>query len=266
MAVTNMITMDVASVPLLWVVPLALYLTTMILAFGGAYRRSTWGALLVLGLGATSLLWAGGFALPVLVQIVLGCGVLVAGCMVCHGELARTAPHAESLTLFYLTMAGGGMVGGFTVAVVAPAVLADFYEFPGFVLLAYALLLVAIRRDPGSVLRGRAAPIAGFVLVSVGAVAAAGFVLPRLSTMGGTLVTERNFYGVLHGGQRRRAGYSKPSPAEGGRSAEYRRDRSRSRDARGLESPRGHLPLLRDQRRCGTAGARVLHVPRRRGS
>jgi hypothetical protein len=37
MAVTNMITMDVASVPLLWVVPLALYLTTMILAFGGAY-------------------------------------------------------------------------------------------------------------------------------------------------------------------------------------------------------------------------------------
>jgi hypothetical protein len=197
MAITNTITMDVASVPLLWVVPLALYLTTFILAFGGAYRRSTWGAFLVLGLGATAVLWAGGFALPVLVQILLGCGVLVAGCMVCHGELARTAPHAAHLTVFYLTMAGGGALGGLAVAVVAPAVLGDFYEFPGFVLLAYALLLFAMRRDPDSVLRGPGASLAGVVLGSVGIVAAAGFVLPTLRTMDGTLAIERNFYGVL---------------------------------------------------------------------
>ncbi|MBW2414668.1 MAG: fused MFS/spermidine synthase [Deltaproteobacteria bacterium] len=197
MAITNTITMDVASVPLLWVVPLALYLTTFILAFGGAYRRSTWGAFLVLGLGATAVLWAGGFALPVLVQILLGCGILFAGCMVCHGELARTAPDAEYLTAFYLTMAGGGALGGLAVAIVAPAVLGDFYEFPGFVLLAYALLLVAMWRDPGSVLRGRGASLAGVVLVSVGVLAAAGFVLPTLRTMDGTLAVERNFYGVL---------------------------------------------------------------------
>ena len=197
MAITNMITMDIASVPLLWVVPLALYLTTFVLAFGGAYRRTTWGAFLVLGLGATALLWAGGFALPVLIQILLGCGVLVAGCMVCHGELARTAPHAEHLTVFYLTMAGGGALGGLAVAILAPAVLSDFYEFPGFVLLAYALLLVAMRRDPDSVLRGRAASAAGISLLAVGVVAAAGFVLPTLRTMDGTIATERNFYGVL---------------------------------------------------------------------
>ena len=197
MAITNMITMDVASVPLLWVVPLALYLTTFILAFGGAYRRSTWGAFLVLGLGATSLLWAGGFALPVLIQILLGCGVLAAGCMVCHGELARTALHARHLTVFYLTMAAGGALGGLAVAIVAPTLLADFYEFPGFVLLAYALLLVAMRRDPDSVLRGRGAAAAGSALLVVGGVAAAGFVLPTLRTMEGTIATERNFYGVL---------------------------------------------------------------------
>ncbi len=197
MAITNMITMDIASVPLLWVVPLALYLTTFILAFAGVYRRSTWGALLVLGLGAAALLWAGGFALPVLVQIGLGCGVLVAGCMVCHGELARTAPDAAHLTVFYLCMAGGGALGGLAVAVLAPALLADFYEFPGFVLLAYLLLLVAMRRDPGSVLRRPGALLAGLVLVLVGVVAAAGFVLPMQSTMEGTLAIERNFYGVL---------------------------------------------------------------------
>ena len=197
MAITNTITMDVASVPLLWVVPLALYLTTFILAFGGAYRRSTWGALLVLGLGATALLWAGGFALPVFVQILLACGVLVAGCMVCHGELAATAPDAEHLTVFYLTMAGGGALGGLAVAIVAPAVLSDFYEFPGFVLLAYVLLLVAMRRDSESVLRGRASSLAGGVLMAVGAVAAMAIVLPTVRTMEGTLAVERNFYGVL---------------------------------------------------------------------
>ncbi len=197
MAITNMITMDVASVPLLWLVPLALYLATFILAFGGAYRRSTWGAFLVLGLGATAVLWAGGFALPVVVQILLGCGILVAGCMVCHGELARTAPRAEHLTVFYLTMAGGGALGGVAVAIVAPAVLGDFYEFPGFVLLAYALLIVAMGRDPRSALHGRGAWLRGVVLVSVGAMATAGFVLPTLRTMEGTLAIERNFYGVL---------------------------------------------------------------------
>ena len=197
MAITNTITMDVASVPLLWVVPLALYLTTFILAFAGAYRRSTWGALLVLGLGATALLWTGGFALPVFVQILLACGILVAGCMVCHGELAGTAPEAEHLTVFYLTMAGGGALGGLAVAIVAPAVLSDFYEFPGFVLLAYVLLLVAMRRDPGSMLRGRAASLVGGVLLTVGAVAATAIVLPTMRTMEGTLAVERNFYGVL---------------------------------------------------------------------
>jgi hypothetical protein len=197
MAITNTITMDVASVPLLWVVPLALYLTTFILAFAGRYRRSTWGAFLVLGLGATALLWAGGFALPVFVQILLACGVLVAGCMVCHGELAASAPDAEHLTVFYLTMAGGGALGGLTVAIVAPAVLSDFYEFPGFVLLAYVLLLVAMRRDSESVLRGRASSWAGGVLMSVGAVAAVAFVLPTVRTIEGTLAVERNFYGVL---------------------------------------------------------------------
>jgi hypothetical protein len=197
MAITNTITMDVASVPLLWVVPLALYLTTFILACAGAYRRSTWGALLVLGLGATALLWAGGFALPVILQILLACGVLVAGCMVCHGELAGTAPDAEHLTVFYLTMAGRGALGGLAVAILAPAVLPDFYEFPGFVLLPYVLLLVAMRRDPGSLLRGRAASLVGGVLLTVGAVAAAAIVLPTVRTMEGTLVVERNFYGVL---------------------------------------------------------------------
>jgi hypothetical protein len=197
LAVTNTITMDVASAPLLWVVPLALYVLTFVLAFAGMYRRGTWGAFLVLALAATGLLWAGGFALPMLAQVLLGCGVLVSGCMVCHGELARTAPDRDHLTGFYLAMAGGGALGGFSVAVLAPAFLTDFFEFPGFVLLSYALLLVAMRRDPASLLRGRGARIAGVVLVGLGVLAASGYAGSTARTGRGTLSATRNFYGVL---------------------------------------------------------------------
>ena len=197
LSVTNAITMDIASVPLLWILPLALYLGTFILAFAGAYRRATWGALLVLALGATSLLWVGGFALPAGVQIGLASGVLVAGCMVCHGELARSAPEARHLTGFYLAMAAGGSLGGLLVAVAAPAVLTDFFELPAAVLAAFALMTVAMLRDPGSVLAGRGRRWVLATLAAVGSLAAFVFASPSLRNAEGTLAADRNFYGVL---------------------------------------------------------------------
>ena len=197
LAITNQITMDVAAVPLLWILPLAVYLVTFILAFAGLYRRGTWGALLVLGIGGSVLLWAGGFALPVAVQIGLGLGVLLAGCMVCHGELARAAPAPGHLTLFYLMIAGGGALGGLLVAVVAPIVLSDFYELPAFVIATYALLLVVMRRDAASAFAGRDRARSWAVLVSVLVLGAAAFVGPSLRRTAGTVAAERSFYGVL---------------------------------------------------------------------
>lgn len=197
MALTNAITMDVASVPLLWIAPLAVYLVTIVLAFAGVYRRETWGALLVLSLGAAALLWSGGFALPVAPQVVLACGVLFVGCMVCHGELAGAAPRPEHLTAFYLAMAGGGAVGGLLVAVVAPALLTDFYELPAFMLLAFALLLVSMYRDPDSVLRGRWRRPVGVLLVCVLLLATGGFAVQGRNRTRGTVTSVRNFYGVL---------------------------------------------------------------------
>ncbi|MDP2957371.1 MAG: fused MFS/spermidine synthase [Longimicrobiales bacterium] len=197
LSVTNTITMDIASVPLLWILPLALYLGTFVLAFAGAYRRATWGALLVLALGATALLWVGGFALPAGVQIGLASGVLVAGCMVCHGELARSAPDARHLTGFYLAMAAGGSLGGLLVAVAAPAVMTDFFELPAAVLAAFALMTVAMLRDPGSVLAGRGRRSVLATLASVGLIAAFVFASPSLRNAEGTLAADRNFYGVL---------------------------------------------------------------------
>jgi hypothetical protein len=197
MSLTNTITMDVASVPLLWIVPLALYLLTFILAFAGLYRRATFGALLVLALGAAALLWVGGFALPTLVQIGLALGVLFTGCMVCHGELARSAPDPRHLTGFYLTMAAGGSLGGILVAMAAPALLTDFFEMPLSVLGAFALMVAAMNRDPSSLLRGRGRAFVFTTLGAIGIGAALLFASPRLRNAEGTVAARRNFYGVL---------------------------------------------------------------------
>lgn len=197
MSLTNTITMDVASVPLLWILPLAVYLLTFVLAFAGVYRRTTFGALLVLSLAVAALLWVGGFALPVFLQVGLALGVLFTACMVCHGELAGSAPHGRHLTAFYLTMAAGGSLGGVLVAVVAPAVLSDFFEMPFSVLGAFALMVVAMNRDPSSVLAGRGRRFALTTLGVIWVGAALLFASPTLRNAQGTVAADRNFYGVL---------------------------------------------------------------------
>ena len=196
-ALTNHITMDVAVVPFLWVLPLSLYLLTFVVAFAGLYRRSLWGSLLVLGMGAMALLWNWGFALPFAVQLVGSTGVLFTACMVCHGELARSAPGGQHLTTFYLTIAAGGALGGLSVALLAPAVFPDFWELPLFLLSSYALLVVVVHRNRGSVLKVIDRTVSQVALISVLVLATAGFVLPTVRRDRGTVATARNFYGVL---------------------------------------------------------------------
>ena len=196
-ALTNHITMDVAVVPFLWVLPLSLYLLTFVFAFAGLYRRSLWGSLLVLSLGAMALLWNWGFALPFAVQLMGSAAVLFTACMVCHGELARSAPGAPHLTTFYLTIAAGGALGGLLVALLAPAVFSDFWKLPLFLLASYALLIVVIHRDRGAVPEAVTLPLSSAALVSVLVIASVGFVLPTVRRDRGTVATARNFYGVL---------------------------------------------------------------------
>jgi spermidine synthase len=130
LAVTNKLTQDVAAMPFLWVLPLALYLLTFILCFDHSrwYRPGIFSAVAVLALVIVSdlLMSYGGTKLPW--QIVIYGTLLFAGCMVCHGELYRARPAARHLTAFYLWVAAGGALGGLLVAVVAPAVLDRYAE------------------------------------------------------------------------------------------------------------------------------------------
>jgi hypothetical protein len=143
-AITAKATTDLAPVPLLWVVPLALYLVSFIVAFtpgrGGAlaYRGSTW----LFPPAGLVLAWvlATGRSEPVRELMLLHLAVLLLAGVVCHGRLARGRPAPEHLTTFYIWLAAGGALAGLLNAVVAPVVFDDLTELPLSLALVFACL------------------------------------------------------------------------------------------------------------------------------
>ncbi len=144
-AVTAHISTDVAAAPLLWVLPLSLYLLTWVLVFQSrpllphrwmlmAQPLAIAGVIVLLAVGGEQnlLLTLGGHLL---------CFLVIA--MACHGELARTRPAAKYLTGFYVALSFGGMVGGLFAGLIAPYAFSWVAEYP--ILLA----LAALCRPPG---------------------------------------------------------------------------------------------------------------------
>src|SRR5262249_38615102 len=197
LAVTNELCQNVAVVPLLWIVPLTLYLITFILCFTGLYRRSIfmWPLLAAIGGVGWMLRQTVTMAFPMQVGTLLA--ALFFGCMVCHGELVSIRPAARRLTVFYLAVAAGGSIGGLAVALVAPLVLDHLWEFQFFTLMPLVLLTVAAARDPQSRLRRGAWRIGWLVLAGALAAAIVAFVKPGESDGSTEVARTRNFYGIL---------------------------------------------------------------------
>ncbi len=145
-AVTAHISTDVAAAPLLWVLPLSLYLLTWVLVFQSrpllphkwvlmAQPAAIAGIIVLLAIGGEQnlLLTLGGHQV---------CFFVIA--MACHGELARTRPPAKYLTGFYVALSFGGMIGGLFAGLIAPNVFSWVAEYPILVVLA------ALCRPPSS--------------------------------------------------------------------------------------------------------------------
>jgi hypothetical protein len=139
-AVTAHISTDVAAVPLLWVLPLALYLLTFVIVFARRPVIPHWLAVDVQPLFVAALIVAIVFEPfnTIIGQIATHIGVLFVCALVCHGELARRRPAPRYLTAFYLWMSLGGMIGGIATALVAPHVFSWVAEYP--ILIALAVL------------------------------------------------------------------------------------------------------------------------------
>ena len=152
LAATNHICQDVAVVPFLWVVPLALYLLSFIICFDQPrwYIRWLWAAaaaLELVGVAAIDHLKQTDFRLSLVQELTVNLAALFLVCMVCHGELARRKPAPRHLTEFYLLIAAGGALGGLFVAVVAPLLFSTYFEWQiavvGSALLSLGLLIVS---------------------------------------------------------------------------------------------------------------------------
>ena len=191
LAVTNHLTQNVASVPLLWLVPLTLYLATFIIAFeGGAWYqpRYLWPVLLIALIAMAWLLVDTEYHYQLALQLGVFLAGLFVGCLFCHSELYRTRPAPAHLTAFYLTVSAGGALGGLLVAVVAPLVFTGYFELGAG--LAALAVLAALR----FLSVGRVAYLTSLIVVlGVGACATYdGFRHQR-----DVIVAKRSFYGVL---------------------------------------------------------------------
>jgi hypothetical protein len=152
LAVTNYLTQDVAPIPLLWALPLALYLLSFIVVFSEprAYQRGVWHVLFAMFTFLAVAALYTGTELAVGKQLAIFSVWLFTACMICHGELVRTLPEETGLTTFYLTIATGGALGGVFVALVAPLLLSGPWELHLAMVATALVACTALWRDQTS--------------------------------------------------------------------------------------------------------------------
>src|SRR5215813_309745 len=139
-AVTAHISTDVAAVPLLWVLPLALYLLTFVIVFA---RRPIVPHWLVVTVQPAFVIALVAVIIFDPVKTIVGLlavhlSVFFVNALMCHAELARTRPGPRHLTAFYLCISAGGLIGGIAAGLIAPHVFDWVAEYP--ILIALAVL------------------------------------------------------------------------------------------------------------------------------
>ncbi|NJC98247.1 MAG: MFS transporter, partial [Anaerolineae bacterium] len=212
LSVTNQISQEVAVIPFLWILPLALYLLSFILTFSGerGYNRRVYSVLFVLATALTLFVLLKATALHVYWQILAYCLLLFSACMLCHGELYLLRPAADHLTTFYLMVSIGGALGGLFVSLIAPVIFNGYWEF--FVSLAMTMaILLSLRggqrptkQSPAhdeeiasvaSLPRNDNSERARFIFFVFGLVTAMLVLVGEYFS--GSLYSRRNFYGVI---------------------------------------------------------------------
>ena len=201
LATTNLITQDIAVIPLLWVAPLCIYLLSFILCFQSDrwYHRGAFQGLYVvaflLALHELMVPWGA----HVLLQLGTCCLALFAVCMVCHGELARSKPNPSHLSTFYFMLSAGGALGSLFVVLVAPRLFHEIGEFPVVLAACGGLLLLAVALDHSSWMYAkrayRAVALVGLILLMFQGYRY-GMALIGEHARGRLVFLTRNFFGV----------------------------------------------------------------------
>ena len=198
LGVTRHIADEIASFPLLWVVPLTLYLLTFIVTFSGRGAR----ILPVAGRVARlliipALLSMFRIPVPLILVVVVHLALFSALALVLHQKLYESRPDRRDLTEFYVFLSLGGALGGVFVALIAPLVFDAVYEYP----LAIALALLALPGDTGAPfliarLRGMAAARGVTMMVVLSLAVVVGWMVSGSDLIDSTAVDARILTGV----------------------------------------------------------------------
>ncbi len=203
LAVSNQLTQNVAPIPLLWVLPLALYLLSFILCF--EYERWYRRRIIIPTLGGVLILTAyllNQKGLPHLYEeILIYSALLFVGCVACHGELVKIKPMSAELTSFYLYVALGGVLGGIFVSIVAPLIFNGYWEFHVALLTVFGATGICLIRDVAKQRnlhsRPRILPLLSLSFVLSGLVLLYAIWKPIEDQNQSVIAAYRNFYGVL---------------------------------------------------------------------
>ncbi len=172
LGVTTYLTTDIASVPLLWVVPLAIYLLTFVLAFSRSRVAHLSWLTRILPLSAVVLVFVMLAKSDELAWLQMGVHLLFFFCaaMVWHTRLANDRPPSRRLTEFYFCVSTGGVLGGLFNALLAPVCFSSVIEYPLMIAITCLPPFVtrtrirsefrlsprrSLRRSPGQAVRGR---------------------------------------------------------------------------------------------------------------
>lgn len=190
-AVTRHLTSNVAAIPLLWTMPLGVYLLTFILAFNypSLYRRALVVRILVVMLASLGyVMTKTDVTLPISLAILFYLVELLFACLFLHAETYRIRPGTRETTLFYLLIAAGGVSGAFFVGIASPLIFSADYDIAiSFLMTAVAAILVTWPDGWGQrLLWGTGTALLAALLVMV-----------HIAYGRQTLVSLRNFYGTL---------------------------------------------------------------------
>jgi hypothetical protein len=149
MGATMHLSTAIAPIPLLWVLPLALYLLSFVVAFSQASVRATAVALRIVPYCVLPLafLFVLQDTLPLAGYLAIHLAALFVLALACHGTLAALRPAPSRLTDFYLWLSVGGAAGGIFNAIVAPLIFRSVTEYPLAVVLALLLLAAGWKGD-----------------------------------------------------------------------------------------------------------------------
>ncbi|HEY2394053.1 MAG TPA: fused MFS/spermidine synthase [Candidatus Angelobacter sp.] len=190
-AATSHLSQNIAAIPLLWIIPLTIYLLTFVIAFNGGKLYVRW---LVIGLlpfalgGVGYLISNPDEATPIRTAVPSICAALFIGCLFCHGELHRRRPGPRYATQYYLVIAAGGALGSMFVGVLAPLIFRGSYELAWSLVYTAALAAALLWKDHWAWRLFWPAATIGLLVVVV---------LQVKVYSENTIVQVRDFYGTL---------------------------------------------------------------------